>query len=229
MPERLHCYTDSEALAAALATEVAVGLRAAIAARGMAVLAVSGGKTPVRFFSRLAQEILDWSKLRVTLVDERWVAQDSDRSNARLVKSHLLQHAAAAAVFVPLHMDAPTPDLVMDNLRARLANLLTRFDVTVLGMGKDGHTASFFPAGDHLAAALDMQGSARVVSMRAPGADEPRVTFTLPVLQASRALYLHIEGEAKRLVWKAAQEDDSMLPIAALRRVAPQLEVFWCP
>ena len=87
MPDSLRRYANADALAEALATQVAARLRAAIAARGAALLAVSGGSTPARFFERLSHEALDWSKVRVTLVDERWVPESSERSNARLVLS----------------------------------------------------------------------------------------------------------------------------------------------
>ena len=229
MPDALHRYANADALAEALATQVAARLRAAIAARGAALLAVSGGSTPARFFERLSHEALAWSKVRVTLVDERWVPESSERSNARLVKSLLLRHAAADANFVPLYVEAPTPEAAIAALRARIATLPTTFDVVVLGMGGDGHTASFFPGGDRLAEVLDLNGTARVLPMRAAGAGEPRITFTLPALLDSRALFVHIEGEAKRAVLDAAREPGSTLPMAAVLRAAPQLDIYWCP
>jgi 6-phosphogluconolactonase len=231
MPEAsaLHRFADAEALAEALAARGAAQLRAALDARGEAVLAVSGGSTPKHFFERLSREPLDWPKVTVTLVDERWVPESSERSNARLVKASLLQHEASAAGFVPLYAEAPTPEAAVAALRARVAALPATFDVVVLGMGGDGHTASFFPGGDRLVEALDRHGAARVLPMRAPGAGEPRVTFTLPALLDSRALFLHVEGEAKRAVLDAAREPGSALPIAAVLRAAPRLETFWCP
>jgi len=231
MPEApaLHGYADADSLAKALATRVAAQLREALDVRGEAALAVSGGNTPKRFFEHLSRAALDWAKVAVTLVDERWVPESSERSNARLVKAALLQHEAATARFVPLYVESPTPEAAIATLRARVAALPQPFDATVLGMGSDGHTASFFPGGDRLAEALDTKGSARVLPMRAPGAGEPRITFTLPALLASRALFLHIEGEAKRVVLDAAREPGSALPVAAVLRAAPQLETFWCP
>lgn len=231
MPEAfaLHRFDDAESLAEGLALRVAAQLREAIDARGEALLAVSGGSTPKRFFDRLSREALDWSRVTVTLVDERWVPESSDRSNARLVKAALLQHQATAATFVPLYVEAPTPEAAIAALRARVAGLPATFDVVILGMGGDGHTASFFPGGDRLAEALDPDGRARVLPMRAEGAGEPRITFTLPALLDSRALYLHIEGEAKRGVLANAREPGSTLPMAAVLRAAPRLETWWCP
>ena len=165
----LHAFADAPALAAALAAYVAEALRARIVRDGAAALAVSGGRTPVRFFEALARADLPWAQVGITLVDERWVRETSERSNARLVRDHLLQGPASAARFVPLANDAPSPeeglyavDEALDMLRFPLA-------CAVLGMGEDGHTASFFPGGDRLAEALDPDGMQGLMPMRAPG------------------------------------------------------------
>ena len=228
-----HSFSDCQALAIALAERVATRLREAIEARGRALLAVSGGSTPKHFFERLSHAPLDWSRVQVTLVDERWVPESSERSNARLVKSLLLRDAAAAAQFVPLHQDAATPEDGLAALNASLDALAPPFDVVVLGMGEDGHTASFFPGGDQLAAALNPSGTDRVIPMRAAGAGEPRITFTLPALLDARALFLHIEGDAKRRVLADAQlglgagRDYPVRAVLAQTRVP--VSVYWCP
>ncbi|MCP1372709.1 6-phosphogluconolactonase [Dyella lutea] len=228
-----HSFTDCQALAASLAERVADLLREAIATRGRAVLAVSGGSTPKHFFEHLSHAGLDWSKVQVTLVDERWVPESSDRSNARLVKAMLLTDRAAAATFVPLHQDTPTPEEGLAALEAQVDALALPFDVVVLGMGPDGHTASFFPGGDRLAEALDPAGTVRVIPMRADGAGEPRITFTLPALLDTRALFLHIEGDAKRRVLADAQlglAEGRDYPVrAVLEQTRVPVSVYWCP
>ena len=223
-----HSSQDSSHLATALADAVARDLRAAIQARGQAMMALSGGSTPKRFMQELARRDLDWSRVTVTLVDERWVPADHPRSNARLLRDNLLQDKAAAARFVPLYVDAPTPEEGMHAVRQALDTLPLRLDVAVLGMGEDGHTASFFPGGDHLEQALDRASPERVLPMRAAGAGEPRITLTLPVLVEARALYLLIEGDAKRQVLIEAVQG-SPVPIGAVLEAAPGLEAYWCP
>lgn len=197
---QLHHFAGSEALAQALAIAVADDLRTGLAARDSASLALSGGNTPKAFMRALAQQALDWRRVTVTLVDERWVPESSERSNAALLRANLLQNAAAAARFVPLYRDAPEPEAALDRIERDLAALPSPFDALVLGMGSDGHTASFFPGGDRLAEALDPATTAKVLPMRAPDAGEPRITLTVPPILAARHLYLHIEGAGKRRV-----------------------------
>jgi 6-phosphogluconolactonase len=228
-----HSFTHCTAQAEALAERVAERLRIALTERGHAVLAVSGGTTPKQFFDVLSREKLDWAKVQVTLVDERWVPDTDERSNAQLVKSLLLQHAAAAARFVPLYTGAPTPEAGLAEATARIAALPLPFDAVVLGMGDDGHTASFFPGGDHLAEALDLNGRAPVLPMHAPGAGEPRITLSLPTLLDTRALFLLVTGAKKRdlladvRLGLGASQDYPVHAVLTQQRVP--VAVYWCP
>lgn len=228
-----HSFTDCHALAIALAERVADCLSVGIAERGHALLAVSGGSTPVHFFDQVSRAELDWSRVQVTLVDERWVSEASERSNASLVRARLLQHAAAAASFVPLYSSAATPEAGQSSVAARIESLPLPFDVVILGMGMDGHTASFFPGGDHLGEALDPHAGMVVLPMRAPGAGEPRITLSLATLLKTRALFVHIEGEPKRHVFADAQlglGSGANYPIrAVLDQATVPVAVYWCP
>ncbi len=208
-------FKNRQALAQALARVVAQGLSRAITLKGSAVLAVSGGTTPQRFFENLSHEEITWENVTVTLVDERQVDETSPRSNARLVKASLLQNKAKAARFVPLH----------ENEKQAAALGL---DVVVLGMGTDGHTASFFPGGDRLKDALDQTNREGVVEMNAPGAGEARQTFTLAKLMAASKIFLHIEGSEKIKVLQDAESGDDVL-LMPVRGVLKAVEVYWCP
>ena len=164
-----HEFANPTVLAAALAQSVADDLRAALQARDGASLALSGGNTPKAFMQALARQPLDWSRIAVTLVDERWVPENHPRSNAHLLRENLLQGPASAATFLPLYRATPEPEAALDELERDLATSLPwPLDVAVLGMGEDGHTASFFPGGDRLAQALDPAGRARPAHAR-PG------------------------------------------------------------
>jgi len=222
-------FSTKERLAETLADAIAENLNAGLDERGTASLAVSGGSTPKRFFEVLgAREDVDWENVAVTLVDERWVDENSERSNARLVKEHLL---AGPASVVPLYAGTPEPDATgIAKSNAALDRLPMPFDAVVLGMGNDGHTASFFPGGDTLQDALNADGP--VIAINAPGAGEPRVTFTLPRLLATRALYLHIEGDEKAQVLDKALQTGPVetMPVrAVLSQNHIPVSLFWCP
>jgi 6-phosphogluconolactonase len=220
-------------LAEALATGVAAVLAGGIATRGSASLAVSGGSTPLLFLETLAATELDWKAVTVTLVDERWVPDSHSRSNTAFLKRHFLKGPAAEAHFEPLYEEADTPEDVLPELQSRLGGLARPLDAVVLGMGADGHTASFFPNGDNLVAALDPQNPRAVSVIRAEGAGEPRVTLTLPRLVEARFLALHIEGTEKARVLSSAQQAGSELdlPIRAVLRAPREhpLQIFWAP
>ncbi len=227
----LRTFADGQMLAQALAGHVALALEQRIARDGRAALAVSGGRTPLRFFDALASRDMDWSAVDITLVDERWVDETSPRSNARLLREHLLQGAAGAARFLPLYASAATPEAARAQLETRLSVLPLPFAAVVLGMGEDGHTASLFPGGDRLAQALDPAGTSLIETLRAPGAEEPRITLTLAAIASAQSVALHIEGEAKRRVLEAALADESAaLPIATvLSQCTHPATIFWCP
>lgn len=219
-------------LALALAGTIADRLGEGIALRGWATLAVSGGSTPAMFFAVLSgRDDVDWSRVTVTLVDERWVPEQSDRSNAGLVRRTLLQHAAAAAQFVPLYSGGDEPDdHAIARTNMRLKAMPARFDAVIFGMGNDGHTASFFPGGDTLDEALTAAGPA--IAIHAPGAGEARVTLTLPRLLEAAALYLHIEGEEKAATLERAEGQGpiAQMPVRAiLRQSQTPLTIFWSP
>ncbi|MEM1376498.1 MAG: 6-phosphogluconolactonase [Pseudomonadota bacterium] len=227
-----HEYDTREQLAEALATGVAGVLGGGIATRGSANLAVSGGSTPKLFFDYLSKTEIDWSGVKVRLVDERIVPLDNGRSNARLAAEYLLQNNAGAADLIPYAIDQATPE---ECARASepLMNIKDgRLDAAILGMGTDGHTASFFPKGDRLLGAIDLEADHNVIAIRAPGAGEPRLTMTLPFILDARFIALHIEGGEKRRVYEEAIDGTDLLgmPVRAvlLQKVTP-IHVFWAP
>lgn len=230
MPLR-HDFATKEELAKALALRVAGDIKADLEEAGIAAIAVSGGNTPGKFFGALGKmRDIEWPKVLVTLVDERWVPETSARSNAGLVNERMLQGPAANARFLPLYSGGDAPDAAaLARTRETLRALPDRFSAVVLGMGADGHTASFFPGGDTLEAAL--HGDEPVLAIRAPGAGEPRVTLSRNRLMKTRGLYLHIEGEEKAGVLAAALGEGAAedMPVRAVLRGEHPVEIFWCP
>lgn len=223
-------FATRDELAATLATKVADALRAAIAQRGAAFLAVSGGTTPGRFMAALSREELAWSKVTVTLVDERFVPESSPRSNASLAKANLLQNNAAAARFAPLYHEATTVEDAAAIADAEFRALPWPLDAAILGMGGDGHTASFFPDAQGLDGLLDPASARIVMPVHAESAGEPRLTLTLPALVGARLLAVHIEGAEKRAVLEAAMAVEKALPIRTVIDQAPRAaEIYWAP
>ena len=223
-------FAGRQELAAALAGHVADRLTKAIAERGIGLLAVSGGTTPAKFFAALSALPIAWDKVIVTLVDERFVPASSPRSNAGLVAANLLQNAASAARFVPLYHEAVDIQDAAASDNAALQSLPWPLDVVVLGMGPDGHTASFFPDAHDLAKLLDPSSDRIVLPVHAASAVEPRLTLSLARIVDAGFIALHIEGEDKRAAFDSAVAPGPRKPIRAVLDAAPKpVEVFWAP
>src|SRR5690606_35153175 len=210
-----HVFATTAALDEQLAIAVASWLDDALRQRGEALLVVSGGRTPIHFFHRLATQAIEWEKVAVTLADERWVEPSHEGSNERLVREHLLIDAAAQARLVPLKNSAVTAPEGEADCEAALATF-GRFDVVVLGMGNDGHTASLFPDAPELRRGLDMQSGKACVAMTPTAAPHQRMSLTLPRLLNAARIVVHVVGEEKRKVLDRALQLDSTAPISAV-------------
>ena len=192
-------YPDRGTLMRDLAELVADQLRAALAGKGHATLAVPGGTTPGPFLAALSEADLAWKDVRVMPTDERMVSEMSPRSNARLIRETLLKGKAAVAQFVDMYEPLIGPR------RARVAAALP-IDVLVLGMGADMHTASLFPGAPELAAAL-ADGAPEILEVNPPGQPEARLTLTAPVLRAASVVHILITGADKLAALEQALVD----------------------
>lgn len=227
-----HRFPDPVALAHALAGEVKVDLEEAVAARGTASLVLSGGRTPRCFLQQLSNEPLDWSRVWITLADERWVDIASEDSNERLVRETLLTGRAAAARFVGLKNPAPVPEAGAEWAWRALSRVPRPYDVVVLGMGEDGHTASLLPGSLALARALDVSAPPGTVGVHAVQVAHPRITLNLAALLDARRVILHIEGVSKWQAYQRALEGGSVaeMPVRAiLQQKEVPVDVYWAP
>ncbi|WP_066517042.1 6-phosphogluconolactonase [Sphingobium cloacae] len=197
-----HVFADGAQAAGDLARRIGDVLGEAIVARGVASIALSGGRSPRAVLEALAGLPLDWSKVVVTLVDERWVAPDQADSNEKLVREALLTGEAAKARFVGMKNDAADAYAGVEACEAALAALPWPLDIVLLGMGEDGHTASLFPEARELAEGLSTQ--ARVLAVTPPAAPHQRMTLSASAILDSRHIFLQIGGAAKRTVYERA-------------------------
>lgn len=224
-------FPDRQRLARALAASVAESLGQALTERPTASLVVSGGSTPRPFFASLRTRALPWERVRITLADERWVAADHEESNEGMVRRLLLREEAQGARLVGLKTSAPDPARGCREAAERIAPLRP-FDVVVLGMGGDGHTASLFPHMETLTEGLSAATAAVCLPASPTSSPLPRITLTLPVLLDSGRVILHITGVDKWRVYQRARSRGPMeeLPVRAVLRGAPAgVEVYWAP
>jgi 6-phosphogluconolactonase len=230
----VHTVSQAE-LNVRLAQDIAQRLAAAIQARGFAVLSVSGGKSPVALFEALRVIDIDWSSVRVTLVDERCVPRIHPDSNALLVQTHLLQDLAAKAQLVFMVTSATEP-LESPTTLAKAAGLALNAagfaDVLVLGMGADGHTASLFPEAPNLAEALDLRNTqiCAAVELKNPPANAPyaRITQTLPQILSARHIVLPLTGADKlHTLQQAWPHAKAILPISFVLQQSQTPVALW--
>jgi 6-phosphogluconolactonase len=216
-------YPDRELMMLAVANIIAGQLADFLRRDGRATLCVPGGTTPGPIFDTLSGVDLDWASVAILLNDERWVPEDSPRSNTRLLRKRLLVGKAAKAHLLPMYDPAPRPEDRLPGLAEAIAPHLP-ISVLLMGMGADMHTASLFPGADVLEQALAPDAPI-LMALRADAAGEPRITLTAPVLNAAMFTHILITGPEKRAALEWAQ---TLPPIEApVRAVLDNATVHW--
>lgn len=217
----LEAFTTPAQAAAAAADIIQSALGAAVAERGRASFAGSGGSTPGPVYDRLSTADLPWNQIDVTLTDERWVDAQSPESNERLLRERLLAGPASGASFTPLKGEGASKRTAAAEAGARIA-AITPFDVVLLGMGEDGHIASLFPGNP----ALEAEGLAAWALTGDLAPSGPRLTLTFAALTSARMTVLLITGPAKRSVLDRGGD----LPVHRyLCRATGPVRVLWAP
>jgi len=226
LPE-IEIYSSREALYDATASVLVGALTQAVATRGQAGFAATGGTTPAPVYDRLAQMTAPWDKVTVTLTDDRWVPPTHQGSNEGLVRRHLLVGAAAQAGFAPLYIEGVSQDESAKQAQSGVAAALP-FGVVLLGVGADGHFASLFPGSPALAEGLDPDTDRLVIAAPKgePAPDLPRISLTLNALKQSDLIVLLITGAAKRKLLEGPVDDS--LPIARiLKQDQAPVRILW--
>jgi 6-phosphogluconolactonase len=223
---------ESLSSAEAAAQAAAAAIIAQLTPPGPKRLMVTGGRGPGAVYDRLAQTDLDWSRVTVTLSDDRFVSADAPESNERLIRDRLLQGRAAAATFVPLKGAGPSPADDAAAAEHAIATLVP-FDATLLGMGDDGHIASLFPSTPDVAALLSPEADRCVVGVEVPGLAPylPRISLTGRAIFASKLIVILTSGEGKKALIERVQTDLGFAPpvSALIRQSAVPVRLLWSP
>ena len=219
----IHVYADAEAMSRAAAEWLADCAQQALSGGGWFSLALAGGNTPRRLYEILASDFggtVPWQRVMFFWSDERYVPQGDEHSNYRMVEESLLKHLGVPVGNVhPLPTHRKNPEDAADEyeafLRSQTESKWPRFDVVLLGMGSDGHTASLFPGSP----ALD-EKRRWVVSTEAPVEPHRRLTMTLPVINAAANVCFVAAGQEKAKALEAAfaaRPDKTRCPASAVR------------
>jgi len=223
-------FENREALDKALAEKITSELLEAIQLKGKASIALSGGSTPKGLFATLSNVDLPWDKVTVTLADERWVDIDNDASNTRLVHENLLVNNAKAAKFFHLKQGEELSAETLADMKLAANSTFLPFDVLILGMGEDGHTASLFPCSEQIKEGLDKNNTNVLMKVVPTTAPHDRITFTRQALSQSKTTILHITGASKKdvLINALSNTNEKEMPIRAfLHDPEVNTQVFW--
>jgi 6-phosphogluconolactonase len=196
-------FESKEKMFESLCSKIIEDLKEANNSNGTATLLVSGGSTPKPLFQLLNQCELDWEKVTVGLVDERYVNNTSEFSNENLVCNNLITNFAKKATFVPMVFNSEDENLNLEMVK-KSYKVFENPTVVLLGMGDDGHTASIFPNDE--ASNLANSTSELIAITNAPNHPKRRITCSTSLLKNAKHTYLLFTGENKKVVLEEAKD-----------------------
>lgn len=225
-------FASQEAMASSVATLIAAKIEERTAGGNVAELAVSGGSTPLALYRELAGMDLNWPNTRLTLVDERWVPPHHPRSNEAFVREAF--NKAPNASVQGLFLEKSTINAAVSHFNSSLEPSMSGFDVVVLGMGNDGHTASWFPHAAGLGNALTSDDRYCAITAQqsdVTGEEVERVSLTLSAIKQSPLIVLLLAGEAKYETLQVALEPGSVvdMPVRAILSARPDMHICYAP
>lgn len=229
--KNVRVYADLDALSHAVSEECVRAATEAVSARGKCLIALSGGHTPegaYQIWSTAYREKMPWAKTHFFWGDERFVGADDPKSNYRMAREKLFKNAPVPPENIhPILTNYPQADEAAREyekvLRTFVAETGPSFDVMLLGIGVEGHTASLFPGSPAL-----MEQKRWAVGVKAPAEPPIRISLTFPVLRRARATYFLAAGTDKEgiiaTLRRASPEETAKLPVAMLQ---PEGEEIW--
>jgi len=222
-----HFNSDNQLLED-LSSHICTILQKSVEQNGKATLLVSGGNTPKPLFKKLSKIDIPWEKITIALVDERWILNTNKDSNEFLVKENLLKNFASKANFVGMYNKDKSAEQSQE-ICSNIYKKLIPFDMVILGMGNDFHTASLFPNNEKLKQAFDLKNKNLCIWIVPNGAPYERMSLTLGAILDAKNIILHIQGEEKLKVYKQAlvSKDMYKTPISAvLNNKTTKVEVY---
>jgi 6-phosphogluconolactonase len=223
----MHQYSDNNHQISALSQELGKSIAQILNKKPRVTLAVSGGKSPIKLFEKLSHYPLEWKKVTITLVDDRFVPLEHMDSNERLVRQHLLVNNTAAANFISLVDPKHSITTCVNNAN----DAIKQIDLAIIGMGDDGHTASLFPCCHELLTAMDTSLTPqRYVITNPVNANHQRISLSLAGLLDIPKIFLSISGNKKKEILHSAEEGiDPQYPISYLLAEHHNLQIYWHP
>ena len=224
-----HKFTNREELIIDLKDNVIDALGRGLNDKGEASMLLSGGTTPGALYHAMSQSELDWEKAWFAPTDERWVEPDHKDSNEKLIRDTLIQNKAAGANYIRLKSSPDNPRDGQSETEQFIMRLPQPFDVVLLGMGEDGHTASLFPNLSDTDFAIDEECDAKCAPISRGNGEVDRMTMTLNCLLNAKKIILYFYGEKKLAVFEEAKKiKTSSLPVSyLLHQNKTPVELYW--
>lgn len=234
MTLKINTYANMRDLSQSVSGLILSKLESSLSMTGKASLMLSGGSTPQQTYMLLGKSNFDWQNVDVGLVDDRWVGHSSSGSNAGLIDKCFLSKPNVHTKFHPLKTASDDLEKGCEVANLKYHKLFRPFTCLLLGMGLDGHTASWFPEAMGIQEALNPRSSKLVVPVRPQRSDVTgdyleRATLTLSAVNEAKNVYLLISGQEKLDLFNLVLADpESNFPIrAAIDTLGARLKVFW--
>ena len=217
-------FENKKILESSLLLKISTCISDAIKKYGDARFLLSGGSTPMNLYSLLSEETIEWEKVKIGLVDERFVPIENLFNNETQIKNNLLKNSAKFATIFGMVYNYENEMLNLKMVNQQYKTFFERIDFTILGMGEDGHTASLFP-GDKESEELMNTSNIGIFSTKSPSFPYNRITCSKELIANSNYIALFINGETKFNVLKNSIE--TQVPISYFVKNSKNMEIYY--
>ena len=217
-------FENKKNLESSLLLKISTCISDAIKKYGDARFLLSGGSTPMNLYSLLSEETIEWEKIKIGLVDERFVPIENLFNNETQIKNNLLKNSAKFATIFGMVYNYENEMLNLKMVNQQYKTFFERIDFTILGMGEDGHTASLFP-GDKESEELMNTSNIGIFSTKSPSFPYNRITCSKELIANSNYIALFINGETKFNVLKNSKE--TQVPISYFVKNSKNMEIYY--